>query len=225
MANNNSEILILIPAYNAGRYLVELVTRITKTIPDADILMIDDGSSDDTSEVLESLDVIALVNNPNRGKGYTLQRGFDYARDHKYRYVITIDADLQHSPEEIPRFMEQAEKHDVIIGVRDIDLKIMPFARWLTNNLTSLLVSIFAGKRIRDSQSGYRMFRTEVLDKFTTRSWRYDYESEILLQTGMAGLSVGEAKISTIYEDSESSIHPFRDTIRFVRLLWQKIML
>ncbi len=224
MSKAETKILILIPAYNAAKYLEELITRITQSAPEADLLIIDDGSSDNTQEILKSVNVISLINEPNRGKGYTLRRGFQYAIDNKYTHVITIDADLQHLPEELPRFIEIADKNDVVLGTRAIDLKIMPFARWMTNNLTSLIVSVFAGRRIRDSQSGYRMLSSEVLKRFRLRSFRYDFESEQLLQTGLVGARVGEAEISTIYEGSESSIRPFKDTIRFIRLLWQKLM-
>ena len=217
--------LVLIPAFNAGKYLIELVNRITHSVPEAEILIINDGSSDNTEEILSTLNIPTLTNDPNRGKGFTLQRGFDYAVKNGYDYVITIDADLQHAPEEIPRFLDIAKKYDVIMGTRDIDLSIMPFARWLTNNLTSLLVSIFAGRRVRDSQSGYRMFKVNKLERFQTRSFRYDYESEMLMQTGLIGAKIGEARVTTIYEGSESSINPFRDTLRFIRLLWQKLML
>ncbi len=224
MPDRNSDILILVPAYNAGKYLDELITRITNSVPEADLLIIDDGSSDNTQEVLRTHNVTALVNDPNRGKGYTLERGFRYARDNGYGQVITIDADLQHLPEELPGFIKIRNDYEVVIGTRDIDLKIMPFARWMTNNLTSIIISIFAGRRVRDSQSGYRMYSTDIIGRFKTRSFRYDYESEQLLQTGLLGARVGEVAVTTVYEGSESSINPFRDTLRFIRLLWQKLM-
>jgi len=224
MPERNSDILIMVPAYNAGKYLDELITRVTKAVPEAELLIIDDGSSDDTREVLESHSVTVLVNDPNRGKGYTLERGFRYGREQGYSHVITIDADLQHLPEELPGFIKIRKQYEVVIGTRDIDLKIMPFARWITNNLTSIIISIFAGRRVRDSQSGYRMYSTDLVGRFKTRSFRYDYESEQLLQTGLLGARVGEVAVTTVYEGSESSINPFRDTLRFIRLLWQKLM-
>jgi len=224
MPVRNSDILVLIPAYNAGQYLDELITRVTKAAPGADLLIIDDGSSDNTTEILKSHSVRSLKNDPNRGKGFTLDRGFRYASEHGYKQVVTIDADLQHLPEELPGFIEIKDNYDVVIGTRAIDLRIMPFARWMTNNLTSIIVSIFAGRRIRDSQSGYRMYSTDIIRKFRTRSFRYDYESEQLLQTGLLDARVGEVSVTTVYEGSESSINPFRDTLRFIRLLWQKLM-
>ncbi len=218
-------ILILIPAYNAARYLPELVSRIRRVADHSDILIINDGSVDDTTEILKSLDAPYLINNPNQGKGYTLKRGCDHAADKGYDYIITIDADLQHLPEELPRFMDDAGKADIYIGTRKIELSIMPFARWLTNNLTSLIISVFSGRRIRDSQSGYRMIATGLLRQVRVDSIKYDYESEILFQAGALGAKVGEIPITTVYEGSHSYINPLVDTGRFIRLIWKRILL
>lgn len=225
LTNSEPAILILIPAYNAARYLPELVSRIRRVADDSDILIINDGSTDKTAEILKNLDAPYLINNPNQGKGYTLKRGYDYAADKGYDYVITIDADLQHLPEELLRFMAECGRADIYIGTRKIELAIMPFARWLTNNLTSLIISIFSGRRIRDSQSGYRMMATDLLRQVRVNSVKYDYESEILFQAGALGAKVGEIPITTIYEGSHSYINPLIDTGRFIKLIWKRILL
>ncbi|MCX6827103.1 MAG: glycosyltransferase family 2 protein, partial [candidate division Zixibacteria bacterium] len=182
--NHNIKYLILIPAYNAAVYLAELVSRVKKSISGADILIINDGSTDRTSELLPTLDVISLSNQVNQGKGYSLNRGFRYAIENNYDYCITIDADLQHLPEELPLFPAESGRLDICLGTREISLKSMPPARWLTNNLTSLIISILSGCRIRDSQSGYRMMATDLLENLKIKSMKYDFESELLLQAG-----------------------------------------
>jgi glycosyltransferase involved in cell wall biosynthesis len=217
--------LILIPAYNAARYLPELVSRIHRVADDSDVLIINDGSSDNTAEILGNLDVPYLINDLNQGKGYTLKRGYDYAAEKGYDYIITIDADLQHLPEDIPRFMDEAGRADICIGTRKMELSIMPFARWFTNNLTSLIISVFSGRRIRDSQSGYRMMAADLLRQVRVNSVKYDYESEILFQTGALGARVAEIPIATVYEGSHSYINPLIDTGRFIKLIWKRILL
>jgi glycosyltransferase involved in cell wall biosynthesis len=219
------KILILVPAYNAAKYLIELTARVKQNAERCDILIINDGSSDNTEEILAKLDVIQLTNNPNQGKGYTLNRGFDYAVEHGYDNVITIDADLQHLPEELPFFIESCREYDMAIGTRPMQLGVMPFARWLTNNLTSLIISVFSGKRIRDTQSGYRMISVAALKKLRVKSVKYDFESEMLFQAGTLDIKIAEIPIKAIYEGSHSYINPFVDTGRFIKLIWKRILL
>ncbi len=225
MKSQFEKTLILVPAYNAAKYLPELVRRINTAVPGVDILIINDGSHDDTEKVLETLEVLKLTNSPNKGKGFTLRRGFEFAAEKGYSNIITIDADLQHLPEELPLFINYPQKTEMVMGTRRIDLAIMPFPRWLTNNLTSLIISIFSGQRIRDSQSGYRMMSIDVLKRVHIKSIKYDYESEILFQAGALNARIGEAPITTVYEGSHSYINPFRDTGRFIKLIWKRILL
>ncbi len=225
MESSQPQILILIPAYNAAKYLSELVKRIRQAVPGTEILIINDGSSDKTAQLLPALGTAYLENLPNQGKGFTLKRGADYALRKGYRHIVTIDADLQHLPEEIPRLLEKTERSDIVIGTRKITLRVMPFARWLTNNLTSIIISVFSGQRVRDSQSGFRLVATKILAQTKVQSIKYDYESEILFQAGALGARIGEATISTVYEGSHSYINPLKDTGRFIRQIWRRILL
>ncbi|HDL04070.1 MAG TPA: glycosyltransferase family 2 protein [candidate division Zixibacteria bacterium] len=224
MKNQDKKILILVPAYNAGKYLAELTSRISKAAPNCDLLIINDGSIDNSADILETLDVEYLTNDPNMGKGATLQRGFDYAVEHGYDYVLTIDADLQHLPEEIPRFLDYRPYADLYIGTRDLRSMEMPPHRKLSNYLTSLIISIFSGRRIRDSQTGYRMISTELIKALKQTYIGYMFESEQLFLAGKMNLDIAEIPISTIYEDSPSFINPLMDTARFVKLIWKRIM-
>jgi len=152
-----------------------------------------------------------------------LAAAFDYALKHDYQSVLTLDADLQHLPEEIPRFFDAADGRRLIIGTRTINLKIMPFSRWLTNNLTSLIISIFSSARVRDSQSGFRMIPSSALKAMPLKSIKYDFESEMLFKAGALGCPIGEVPISTVYEHSASYINPVKDTFRFIRQIWKRI--
>ena len=149
--------------------------------------------------------------------------GFDYALKNNYRSVLTLDADLQHPPEDIPRFIAMDNGQRVIIGTRKMTLAGMPFLRWLTNNLTSQIISIFSTQRIRDSQSGYRLIPVELIKKARLETINYDLESEILFKVGAMGYDIIEVPVATIYEGSHSYINPLIDTGRFIRQIWKRI--
>jgi len=219
----SNSVLVLVPAYNAGKYLPELIPRIREFVCDENLLVVNDGSKDNTLEILKGLKVNYLSFPQNRGKGAALVAGFNYAVENAYRSILTIDADLQHLPEEIPGFFAIDNGQKVVIGTRRMNPKIMPFDRRLTNNLTSLIISIFSTARVRDSQSGYRLIPAALLKAAPLTTVKYDLESEMLFKAGAARFSVGEVPISTIYEGSHSYINPIIDTGRFIRQIWKRI--
>ncbi len=223
MNMNKHTALVLIPAYNAGKYLDDLIIRVKKYVCDENMLFIDDGSTDNTLEKLREHEVKYISFKQNRGKGAGLLAGFEYAIERNYRSVLTLDADLQHLPEEIPRFFALDNGKRFILGVRDIDLKVMPFERWLTNNLSSIIISIFSTKRMRDTQTGYRLIPTSLLEAIDLKTTNYDLESEMLFKAGQTDLEMAEVPISTVYEGSHSYINPFVDTGRFIKQTWKRI--
>jgi hypothetical protein len=99
----------------------------------------------------------------------------------------------------------------------------MPFARWLTNNLSSVIVSVLSGQSIRDSQSGYRLISTDVLKNVKLESKKYDLEPELLIKASRKGFRIDEVPIRTIYTGGESFINPFVDTGRFIKLMWRSL--
>lgn len=217
-------VLVLIPAFNAEKYIPEIVPRLKQYVCEENLLFINDGSNDKTLELLKEQNVNYLSFTKNQGKGAALMAGFNYAIENNYRSVLTVDVDLQHLPEEIPRFFALDNGHRIVMGTRDISLKKeMPFERWLTNNLTSLIVSIFSSQRVRDSQSGYRLIPIELLKKIRLKTVSYDLESEMLFKAGAVECEIAEVPISTIYEGSTSYINPFKDTTRFIRQIWKRI--
>jgi len=220
---NQNSVLVIVPAYNAARHLPELVARVRHFVCDTNFLVINDGSTDNTLEILRDLKVNFISFRTNRGKGAALNAAFDYAVKKGYRSVLTLDADLQHLPEEIPGFFAADDGRRLIIGTRRMNLKVMPFSRWVTNNLTSLIISIFSATRVRDSQSGFRLIPTSVLAAMPLKTVRYDFESEMLFKAGVLRCEVGEVPISTVYEKSASYINPLKDTLRFVRQIWKRI--
>jgi glycosyltransferase involved in cell wall biosynthesis len=213
----------VVPVYNGAAHLAALIPRCKAVVSTADLLFINDGSSDDTLDRLKAANVNYISFEKNRGKGAALLAGFAFARQYGYRSVLTLDCDLQHPPEDIPRFIAADDGCAVIIGTRDIRLGQVPPTRWFSNNLTSLIVSVFSGRRVRDSQSGYRLIPVRLLAAIRLTAVDYDLESELLFKAGALGCAVGEVSVATIYEGSSSHIHPLVDTFRFIRQVWKRI--
>jgi glycosyltransferase involved in cell wall biosynthesis len=211
-------ILAVIPAYNEAERIADVARR---TCAVCETLVVDDGSRDDTRARAAAAGVEVVSHETNLGKTRALETGFSEASRRGFDAVITLDADGQHRPEEIPRFRRAAEAGaDVVVGTRMGDVKRMPRVRLWTNRTTSRIVSWLARCRITDSQSGYRLFRIEVVRTVRVRSDRFAGESEILIQAGRKGFSIVEVPVSTLYFGTEGSkIDPFRDTIRFFRLV------
>lgn len=218
-----SSVLVIIPAYNAEQTLAELIERIRKSAPGVPALVVDDGSTDSTAEIASAAGVAIISFPQNRGKGAGLRAGFRYAIENNYSAVVTIDADLQHLPEEIPLFLERNDSKSILMGTRLINTEVMPFGRWVSNNWTSLIVSVFSSRRVRDSQSGFRLIPCSVLKSLNLNSDRYDLESELLFKAGGLHAPVREVPVTTVYRNSKSHIAPLRDTGRFIRQTWKRI--
>ncbi|RKX24449.1 MAG: glycosyltransferase family 2 protein [Candidatus Zixiibacteriota bacterium] len=220
---NQYSVLVVIPAYNAGEYLGELIPRCLKYVCNTNLLLVNDGSTDNTLEIIRQHGVKYISFSENRGKGAALMAGFEYAIKEGYRSVLTLDADLQHLPEEIPCFYALDDGHRLIVGMRSISFGIMPLTRWLSNNITSMIVSVFSMQRVRDSQSGFRLIPTEILRSIPLQAVRYDFESEMLFKAGAARITMAEVPISTVYKDSQSYFNPLLDTFLFICQVWKRI--
>lgn len=189
-------------------------------------MVVDDGSTDRTSEVAKSAGIQVLRHASNLGKGAALNTGFDYATKKGLEAVITLDADNQHRPEEIINFIEYYSIHEphLIVGHRRI-IKNMPFHRLATNRITSLVVSLLGHVRVPDSQCGFRLIRTDLLRKIRLRTSRFEMESELIVEAARNGFQVSSVLIETIYTGGGSHVHPIIDTLRFIRLairlLWR----
>ena len=216
------KILVLIPAFNAEKTILSLIDQISVFIDKKDILVVDDGSTDRTYQLAKESGANCIQHKKNKGKGEALKTGFEYALKEGYSGVITLDADLQHDPKFIPEFIKKTES-DILVGTRDIRLKTMPLPRWLSNNLTSIIVSILGDTKVRDSQSGYRYISAEVLKTVKLKTKKYELESELLIKAGRRKFKIDPVPISTIYQGSKSFINPLVDTGRFIKLMWKSL--
>jgi glycosyltransferase involved in cell wall biosynthesis len=212
---------VILPSYNAARFLPGVIADIRRVEPEARILVVDDGSADGTAEVATAANVEVRVHPENRGKGAALATGFAWAVESGVDRVYTMDADGQHRPEEMTDLMARAvaDDLDVVVGNRMDARQGMPWLRAQTNLFTSWVVSRLAGVPIPDSQNGYRLFRTACLDGLVLRTARYDTESEVLVRLARRGAHIGSIPVSTVYGEETSSIRPLLDTIRFFKLV------
>jgi len=213
------KILGLIPAYNEAQRIAAVVTGTLEHLP---VLVIDDGSKDDTAAQAEHNGATVLRQNPNQGKGAALRAGFRHAIDEGYEAVITLDADGQHDPAEIPKFLEvyHTSHSDLIIGARNFDQ--MPFVRRLANTSGQKLFSWALGQPVQDNQSGYRFISRRLLDiLLTSNEQGFEFEVEMIVTCIQQGFKLDWVPIQTIYAGESSHIQPLNHTRNFLRVVWQ----
>jgi glycosyltransferase involved in cell wall biosynthesis len=210
--------LVVIPAYNEESRVGRVVGECLAHTPH--VLVVDDGSTDATAAEARRSGARVLSNEGNRGKGFSLRRGFDLAIEQGFDAVVTLDADGQHDPACIPGLVDMIERgHDAVIGTRKKTGSVMPYHRRASNFFLSLVFSALSRAWIRDSQSGFRAFRVSVLRDLDLRSTGFETESEILMKLGRRGVRFAEVPIPVIYGDERSHINVARDLVRFVRVL------
>lgn len=215
-----TDIAILIPAYEAEDTLEKVLRGWFKIgARPQQIWVVDDGSPDKTSEVAIKTGVHLIAHKHNMGKGAAHKTGFKAILDRGYKWIMTIDADTQHDPDEAARFLSlNPESFDMIIGTRRENMTGMPFDRWFVNRLTSMVLSIYGGSVITDSQCGYRLISAEVVRKIPLVTVRFDTESEIVAKALWAGFRLVEVPITTLYTSPRSHINKLLDTLRFIKL-------
>ncbi len=206
----------VIPARNAAGTIAAVVRGLRDTLPDVTVLVVDDGSSDETAARAREAGAQVLRHAVNQGKGAALQTGFDEAVRHGMEAVLALDADGQHDPAWAPRLLAGLSGVDMVVGSRLLSRAGMPWLRRVTNDVTSWWVSRLARTTIEDSQSGYRAIRATVLRRIRPVARRFDYESEFLVAAARAGFRIGAVPIPTLYNAPESHIRPVHDTVRFV---------
>jgi glycosyltransferase involved in cell wall biosynthesis len=214
------KLIALIPAYNEAERIGDVVAGARRQVEE--VVVVDDGSVDETATVAERAGAKVLRHRENRGKGAAIATALDYFGRSEAELAIFLDADGQHDPTEIGKFVEATEKEgvDVVVGTRMSDVRRMPRVRLWTNQFTSWVTSRLAGQRIPDSQCGYRLLRRTVLKDLKFSTARFETETEMLIQAGRAGHKIISVPIRTIYECGRASrIHPWRDTVRFFKLV------
>ena len=221
MAKPPLKVCVLIPAYNEEKHIGAVVREVLDYCPD--VVVIDDGSPDDTDRVAAAAGATVLEHVRNQGKGAALQTGFDYARANGYDLALTLDADGQHAPSDIPAFLQAYERthSPVLVGNRMGNVADMPWNRRFVNRFMSDLLSRVMGQYVPDSQCGFRLYHRSAFPEgpYDAHSQRFAAESEILLRLSLQGRKIGAVTIQTIYGDEKSKVRPLADTLRFFRML------
>lgn len=213
---------VIIPTYNESSAIAGLVAAIKAR--GIGIIVIDDGSTDGTADIARRNGAVTLINEKNLGKGASLIKGFSWCVKQGYDQVITMDGDGQHLTDEIDLFLKAAEEHPgagIILGNRMWKRGAMPLVRVLTNKTMSWFISRTCRQPIPDTQCGYRLIRRQVLENIALTTSNFEIESEILIKAARAGFTLFSVPITSVYQNENSHIHPFIDSLRFFRFLWR----
>ncbi len=228
MTNNNSKVedikelgvLVVIPTYNNEKTLSKIIEDVLMHTPD--VLVVNDGSTDSTTEILDKFgDRINTISySKNRGKGYALKQSFKYAEQNNYNYVISIDSDGQHFAEDIPVFVNQiAEKpNSMIVGSRSFSQEHMKAGSSFANKFSNFWFTVQTGKKLPDTQSGYRLYPIKHIRKTNILTNRYETELEILVRLAWKNVSIIPVDINVYYPPESEKISHFRPFTDFFRI-------
>ncbi len=212
-------VCVVIPTYNEEKAIGNLIRSIRSQ--NLEVIVVDDGSKDNTYKIACDCGAVVLRNETNQGKGASLIKGLNYALARNFDAVITMDGDGQHLAEEIPFFLRLATYSDsgILIGNRMHKSENMPLVRVITNTLMSWFISAIARQKIPDTQCGYRIIKKEVLKKINLVSSKFEIESEMLIKASRLGFKIQSIPIKTVYSGEKSRIHPIVDTVRFLKFV------
>jgi glycosyltransferase involved in cell wall biosynthesis len=212
--------VVLMPAHNEETAISGVVKEVSNL--GFVVVVVDDGSSDKTSETAKNAGAIVIKNQINMGKGLALRKGFEYILSNMdFDVIITMDADGQHEPSSLSDFIKKAEisESDLVLGNRMEKTEKMPRLRVFTNRFMSGVLSKKIGQYVPDTQCGYRLIKKDLLKKLDFSTSRYEMESEMLIKAGRLGARIDSVPINSIYSGQTSKINPIIDTFRFIRLM------
>lgn len=200
----NDHIAVLIPAYNEEATILKVVDHCLRYTPH--VFVVNDGSTDNTLSLLKNSAISLYSNATNQGKGAALLQGFTAIIEKNFQGVITLDADGQHNPDDLVRFIEMVEKNSqaFVIGARRFNTQHAPRIRLLANKIADFFISCAAKKRVCDTQSGFRYYPVSFLKQYFLQlphATRFAFEAEILIAAAKMGLSFGYVDIESVYPD------------------------
>ena len=206
-------ICAVIPTYNNGRTVADVVRGVLRQgLP---VLVVDDGSTDDTAQQLEGLDIKVLRHERNRGKGRALKTGLEAARAQGYRFALTIDADGQHDPADIPALVAAAGERTLVVGSRNIAAEGMSSGSTFANRFSNFWFTVQTGRKLPDTQTGFRIYPLEDLPSLKLLTSRYEAELTLLVFSAWKNLRLVPVPVRVYYpEDRVSHFRPFADFFR-----------
>lgn len=217
---------VVLPTYNNARTLQQVIQSVRGIV--RDIIVVDDGSKDGSTDVLEAIDGIEVIRHEtNLGKGAALITGLDRAHDRGFAHAITMDTDGQHAASDLPGILSAIEAHPdaLILGCRELRGGGRARKSRLLRANSNFWVWTETGQRVSDSQSGFRVYPLEAFSKIRFKTRRYDFEVEAIVLALWSGIPVRSVPVSAHYgPGSESQFRPIVDFIRVTRLNIRLIM-
>lgn len=214
-------ILVVIPLFNHSRTIEKVVQGCRAR--HGDILVVDDGSSDLAENFEQAIGVQVLRHSANQGKGAALMSAAQYARSHGFTHIITIDADMQHSPEDIPKFKAaiQDDHKALVIGKRDFENSSAPRTSRFGREFSNFWFRVQTGMQAGDAQSGFRAYPLLIFERLSLKQTRYDFEIEVLVKAAWAGVPIKIISIPVYYQEKGKRISHFKlfmDNLRLTHL-------
>lgn len=210
---------VVMPTYNNAGTIAKVISDVKEYA--ADVIVVNDGSTDDTKDILSSISDIKVVDYPNnKGKGYALKLGLKKAYEWGFRYAITIDSDGQHYADDIPAFIEKIEEKpdSLLIGARNLTADNMPSKNTFANKFSNFWYKVETGQTLSDTQSGFRLYPLDKLQKIHFITRRYEFEVEIIVRAAWRGVNVENIPIKVYYPPEEERVSHFRPLQDFTRI-------
>ena len=210
--------IVIVPTYNNRGTIADVISDLKEY--SSDIMIVNDGSTDDTLDILNNIEGIQIQSYPvNKGKGYALKYGLGKAYEQGFRYAITIDADGQHFADDLPVFIDRILEvpDSLLIGARNLNADNMPGKNTFANRFSNFWYKVETGQELSDTQSGYRLYPLNRIQNIHFFTSRYEFEVEIIVRAAWRGVNVENVPIKVYYppvEERVSHFRPFHDFFR-----------
>lgn len=215
---NGTKYCAVIPTFQNGGTVADVVRRTLKVCPD--VIVIDDGSTDNTADTLKGLNITLVTHNENKGKGCALITGFKTAASKGYTHVITLDADAQHFPEDIPLLLDASRENprSIVVGCRNLTSNNMPRQNTFANRFSNFWFRIQTGQRLEDTQSGFRVYPLSSLHGMGLVTSRYEAELELMVFAAWNGVGMKGVPVRVWYAPEGHRVSHFRPFMDFFRI-------
>lgn len=210
---------VIIPTYNNALTLRKVITEVLDYT--ANIIIVDDGSTDETAKIIESFEGLNVINFPvNRGKGFALRKAIKFAFDKGFRYGISIDSDGQHFPSDLPAFLDKIkeEADAIIIGSRNMRQTGIPVKSSFGNKFSNFWFRFETSLKLPDTQSGYRSYPLFLMQKTHFYGRKYEFEVEVLVRSAWKEIKIIPIPIKVFYPPESERISHFRPFTDFFRI-------
>jgi len=204
----------VIPAFNEARSIAAVVDGVLRAVDR--VIVVDDGSTDETAERARAAGADVIVHPANQGKGHAVRKGIARVLEGDFTHVLLLDADMQHLPAEAAALLTEAERSgaDIVLGERRFDRARMPASRYHANRIGSRVLSWFVGVPVRDTQCGFRVFRVDALRPLTLTATGYEIETEMLVKVRRRRGRIASVPVTAVYGNERSKLRPVPDTTR-----------